>query len=285
MVKLEQNAYKKLTSLNIIAPLQAGSALSEVFHENTKMGPLTGAIYHRHITSLTQSALLRDVLKQPCKIYSLNEAVAMGRPVTTNALEANITNRRSARRFSDEPMTLESLSRLLHYSYGVTDRRSGFRAVPSAGALYPLELYVIPQNVAGLETGLYHYNVNAHSLDTVNHEDVWPRLQEIVGFQGTDVNSIAVVVVVTAIFRRLTLKYLDRGYRMVLFEVGAVAQNLALVGNALGMGSCALGGFQDDNLASLLGIDGIDEAPLLPIILGTNIDAPTHPIDDTESDW
>jgi SagB-type dehydrogenase family enzyme len=75
-------------------------------------------------------------------------------------------------------------------------------------------------------------------------------------------------VLVTAIFQRSTFKYQDRGYRLILIEAGEVAQNMTLEATSLGLGACLLGGYLDNDLSGLLEIDGIDEAPLLPVVLG-----------------
>jgi SagB-type dehydrogenase family enzyme len=102
----------------------------------------------------------------------------------------------------------------------------------------------------------------------VERGDVRAPLEAALMAYGVDLAHAALVVVFTAVFRRNTLKYQDRGYRMILFEAGAAGHGLSLVANSLHLGDCSLGGFLDDRLSALLGIDGTEEAPLLPIVIG-----------------
>ncbi|MFY9821602.1 MAG: SagB/ThcOx family dehydrogenase, partial [Thermoanaerobaculia bacterium] len=179
-----------------------------------------------------------------------------------------IADRRSARTFSGEAVTRPELARLLRYSYGVTQPRRGLRAVASGGALYPLELYVAAWNVEGLEPAVYHYDPPAHRLDVVARRDVLADLSQCVWLDDVDAGSASLMLVITAFFVRSTVKYRERGYRMILMEAGEVAQNLALLATAMGLASCALGGFLDNELSRLLGADGFAEAALLPVIVG-----------------
>ena len=267
MITIERPVLEKYTNATLTSPIRLEPSLSEIFHENTKLSPLRLRDYSDRIAALTQNAAVRQMLTQAYKVYSLMDQVALPTPVRDDPLARVVVERRSARRFSGEAMTLDELSRLLFLTYGRTDE-SFFRAVPSGGALYPLELYVVALHVEGLEPGLYHYGVEDHHLDVVRRGDLRAAMAEHVVCEGIELEKACAVVVVSALFRRTTLKYQDRGYRMVLFEAGAAGQNLSLAATALGIGSCMIGGFHDDLLAELLEIDGIDEAPLIPIILG-----------------
>lgn len=138
----------------------------------------------------------------------------------------------------------------------------------SGGALYPLELYVVAFKVDGLEPGIYHYGVETGHLDIVRPGQGLAPLKDVVTWRGVDIDNACVAFVITAAFRRATVKYLDRGYRMILMEAGEAAQNLCLLATSMNLGACLLGGFNDDLLSSLLDIDGVDEAPLLPVLVG-----------------
>jgi SagB-type dehydrogenase family enzyme len=122
--------------------------------------------------------------------------------------------------------------------------------------------------VEGLEPAVYHYDPPCHRLDVVARGDFRPSLSRCLWFDGIDADGAALVLVITAFFVRSTIKYRERGYRMILLEAGEVAQNLSLLATAMGLGTCALGGFLDNEISSLLGADGFAEAALLPIIVG-----------------
>jgi SagB-type dehydrogenase family enzyme len=143
-----------------------------------------------------------------------------------------------------------------------------FRAVASGGALYPLELYVVAFKVDGLDPGVYHYGVETGHLDIVKPGEYLAAFKNVVYSDGIDADHASLAIVVTAAFRRNTIKYLDRGYRMILMEAGEAAQNLCLVATSMDLGACLLGGFNDDQLSEFLDIDGVDEAPLLPVLVG-----------------
>jgi SagB-type dehydrogenase family enzyme len=271
MLKVERRVLKKIAGTGIYGTLQIESTLSEVFHENTKLAPLSARAYTQTIAKKGNSPVVKALMANPFKVYSLMDQCELERPPgEPNELERIITARRSVRSYAGEAVTRQELSRLLLYTYGKLDQKRNYRPVASGGALYPLELYIMPVNVEGLEHGwVYHYNADRHALDVVRREDRWEEFRHLVWLADMeDVEKISMVVVVTAVFARCTMKYQDRGYRLVLIEAGEVGHNLALLAASLGLGTCLLGGFLDDSLSKLLDIDGVDEAPLLPIVVG-----------------
>lgn len=275
MPQLDDRLVKCFRPKGSRAPLRVHSSLSEIFHENTKLAPLSARAYGQHIAAFLSSKLLKQMSSKAYKVYSLADKVELPSAEPGNQLEETIAARRSHRRFSDEVISLEQLSRLLRYSYGRTDAGGRFRAVASGGALYPLEIYIAARRVEGLEPWLYHYDVEHHSLDVAFREDRWPAFKECVGLQDMDdPDSCAAAIFVTAIFERSTLKYLDRAYRLIMIEAGEVGHSLSLVATALGLGGYLLGGFLDNALSDVLGIDGVAEAPILPMVLGVPEAAP-----------
>ncbi len=246
--------------------LAAKDALHQVFHENTKLGALTARAYSAWIMGFNRAHALQA--REQEKVYSLGETRALPRVEASTELERCISARRSTRRFSGAPLGLEALARLLFFTYGRTDPRGLFRAVPSGGALYPLELYVLALRVEGLEPGVYHYGVGAGELDVVRPGVGLAELKAVINWQGVDIDNACLALIFGASFLRTTEKYRDRGYRMVLMEAGEAAQNLGLLAASMGLGACLLGGFNDDRLSELLDVDGVDEAPLLPVLLG-----------------
>jgi SagB-type dehydrogenase family enzyme len=141
------------------------------------------------------------------------------------------------------------------------------RAAPSAGALYPIEIYVVLHRTEGLVPGLYHYAVKDHALEQLQTED----LRGEIVFRGLGQEFLGkanLVLVFTAIFQRLRWKYQERAYRYALLEAGHLGQNVYLVGTSMGLGVCAVGAFLDDELNSLLGIDGQEEAAVYTLAVG-----------------
>lgn len=263
-----RNWLHKLSNRSLFSAVSPRSSLSEVFHENTKLTPLSAREHRARIAAVLQSPEVMKMLSQAYKSYSLADPVPLPRVEARTDLESCIATRRSRHRFSGEAIGLEALSRLLLYSYGRTQPQGFFRAVPSAGGLYPLDLYLAAFRVEGLAPGLYHYDARWHQLDDLQLGDFLPSFRERVLCQGIDLEGAALGIVITATFLRSTFKYQDRGYRMVLIEAGEVAQNLSLMAHSLGLGSCLVGGFFDNTLSELLAIDGLEEAPLLPMVLG-----------------
>lgn len=267
---------RKVRSLEKQALRRAGepphgqaSALSELFHENTKLGPVTGAVQAASIQRFLTPKNTQDLITRSYKTYSLGDRIELP-PIELNSeLQQACLTRRSVRAYGEEPLSLGALGRLLFLTCGRTGPEHFFRPVGSAGALYPLEIYLVPKRVAGLEPGVYHYNIEEHGLDVVSRQDRWAQVLEEIVLGGIDLENLGAFLFITAVFRRTTCKYGDRGYRLVLMEAGAVAHNLSLLATREGIGPCQLGAFHDDRLSAWLEIDGIEEAPLLALALGT----------------
>ena len=166
------------------------------------------------------------------------------------SIERAIRERRSIREFSNEPITLQQLAQLLWAAQGITSR-SGFRTAPSAGALYPLEVYVMLGNVVELSAGLYKYLPDTHSLLRLSTEDRRKQMQQAA--LGQDwVRDNAALFVFTSVDSRTTQKYGRRGIRYIHIEVGHAAQNVMLQARALGLGSAVVGAFDDDLAGEIL---------------------------------
>ncbi len=182
-------------------------------------------------------------------------------------VEDAIERRRSIRDFPGPPLTLLELSRLLHRASGITDRLSGYRAAPSAGALYPLELYLVANSVEGLQQGIYQYRPQGHSLDIVREGDFLGHISLAALSQGVVAHASAVLVL-AGVFQRSSQKYGERSYRYILMECGHIAQNVYLAATSMGLGACAVGAFLDDEVNGLLGLDGEEEAALHLVCVG-----------------
>lgn len=206
----------------------------------------------------------------PYKVYSNADKIALPvEPVDGLPVEQAIRERHSVRSFADTPMALSDLAWLLVSGNGVLDRRGGTdrRATPSAGALYPIELYVIARSVSGLAAGLYHFQPQDSTLARVAEGDFSRELRGAANDQSWVASSPATIII-TARFDRTTQKYADRGYRYVYMESGMVAENICLQATSLGLGSTIVGAFNDDATNELVGVDGVFEAALLMAPVG-----------------
>ena len=181
------------------------------------------------------------------------------------SLEETLLKRRSVREFTDEPLTLEEVSQLLWAAQGVTAEWGG-RTAPSAGALYPLEVYLVVGNVANLAPGVYKYKPERHKLVRIRGEDVREELAEAALGQSW-VKEGAIDIVVAAVYERTTKKYGDRGVRYVHMEAGHAAQNIYLQAAALDLGIVTVGAFYDDRVKDIIGMPE-DEVPLYVIPVG-----------------
>ncbi len=183
------------------------------------------------------------------------------------SLEEAVERRRSQREYRGGPLSLAGLSRVLYYAAGITDSERGYRAAPSAGALYPMEVYPIVNQVEDLPAGIYHYLVRRHELELVREGDFRRELVRLAVGQEM-VGDAQVVVVLAAVFGRTRWKYGDRADRYVLLEAGHIGENLYLAATSAGLGACAVGAFFDDGLNGLLGLDGQEEAAVYMLTVG-----------------
>lgn len=233
-----------------------------------------GAFYHRWSKPGVASALGAVInwgeRPERYKTYDGAERIALPDPRGYRGLdlEGAIEARRSVRSYSGEKLTLEQFSRLLYAAQGVTAPNRWFRAAPSAGALYPIELYAVVHDVADVEQGIYHYAVQEHELETVGAGDFRSGVVQAGLFQGF-LGQANVCFVLSAIFQRTRWRYRERTYRYVMLEAGHVGQNLYLAATSMGLGACAVGAFLDGELNDLLGLDGEEEATLYVVSVGT----------------
>jgi SagB-type dehydrogenase family enzyme len=178
-----------------------------------------------------------------------------------HSVEALLARRRSVRDFGATPLNLEQVGQLAWAAQGITDTR-GLRAAPSAGALYPLELYLVAGRVEGLEPGVYLYRPRGHLLEQTTEGDRRTQLATAALGQAWLAEAPAVFVI-AAICERTAVKYGARAPRYVQIEVGHAAQNLFLQATALGLGTVVVGAFRDEQVARVLALP----PPTKPIAL------------------
>ena len=181
------------------------------------------------------------------------------------SLEAALQKRRSIRSFKDKPVSLAAVSQLLWAAQGITGP-NGFRTAPSAGALYPLEIYVVGGKITDLAAGIYRYRPRQHALVKVKAGDHRRTLYREALSQSA-VSEAPLSLVITGIPERTTSKYGNRGIRYVFMEAGHAAQNICLQAVALELGSVVIGAFSDQAVGELLQV-GRDTIPLYIIPVG-----------------
>ncbi len=182
------------------------------------------------------------------------------------SVEQAIKGRRSTRHFTNESVTVEELSQLLWAGQGVTQvtsepasgskhrqRMGDLRAVPSAGALFPLELYVVVGSAEGIGPGFYHYVPKGHGLVQITNGDLRKSLWDG-ALQQDAIRAAPMTIVIAAVTGRMEAKYGQRTGRYVHIEVGSAAENIALQAVSLRLGTVLMGAFQDEMLRKLLSL-------------------------------
>jgi SagB-type dehydrogenase family enzyme len=179
------------------------------------------------------------------------------------SLEKAISLRRSIRGYSEAPLSLGQLSQLLWAAQGITSPE-GLRASPSAGATYPLELYVAAGRVSGLEPGIYHYTNQAHELTSTTEGDKRRELAQAALGQ-TIVGDAPASIIIAAVSARTSRRYGSRTARYVAMEAGHTAQNIYLQAIALGLGTVVVGAFTDDEVTRVAGLGEAEPLYIMPV--------------------
>lgn len=207
-----------------------------------------------------------QVLKEGKKRYgrSVSEMEILSLPAPSLkgnvSVEETILKRISVRSFSGTELTKEEISQLAWAGQGITESSAGHRASPSAGATYPLELYVMNKD------GLYHYEPHGHKLKLMRLGDLRSSLSRAALGQAF-IAQAPVDIVITAVYERTARRYRERATRYVHIEVGHVAENIHLQAVALGLGSVPVGAFIDDEVKRVLSLPK-EEVPLYIIPVG-----------------
>lgn len=181
------------------------------------------------------------------------ERIQLPEPKTKGqvSIEEAIANRRSVRGYKDEPLTLAEISQLVWAAQGITDSDLGKRSAPSAGGIYPVEIYVVVQNVEGLEAGVYHYVPAVNVLEEVFLEEVSERLSGTA--LGQDFIAEAPVnLIVTGNAPIVMEKYGNEGMKYTNIEIGHVSQNIYLQAEGLGLGTVTIGALNEEAIRHVL---------------------------------
>lgn len=207
------------------------------------------------------------VEKKNMQKIEIGERIKLPEPSNTSNLsvEEALSKRRSIRAYSGESLTVEEVSQLLWAAQGITSPGGG-RTAPSAGALYPLELYLVVGDVEGMDKGVYRYRPEEHDLEKVKDGDIRAELAEAAVGQEC-VKDAAIDIVFTAVYARTTWKYGERGIRYVHIEAGHAAQNVYLQAVSLDLGTVVIGAFIDSEVKKIVNA-GEQEEPLYIMPVG-----------------
>lgn len=173
------------------------------------------------------------------------------------SVEEAIQNRRSVRRYTTDPLSLQDVSQLLWAAQGITDEKTKFRTVPSAGHTYSLEIYVLvgKSSVNGLSEGVYHYNPFNNTLEQILAEDVRSELSQAANGQPW-VKEAPINIIITGNYQKMINSYKDErlSTRFVDMEAGHAGQNIYLEAEARNLATVALGSFNDDRVHQVLNL-------------------------------
>jgi SagB-type dehydrogenase family enzyme len=194
----------------------------------------------------------------------MNTSIALPEPSTNGGmpLEEALSLRRSRRDLVPGLLTLQQVSQILWAAQGIT-AKGRYRTAPSAGALYPIEIYLVAVNVEGLDAGLYHYSPQENSLLLREKGSLASKVAKAALGQGA-LTKASAIVLITADIERTSGKYGDRSDRYIAEETGAIAQNIYLQVESLGLSTVLMGAFYDEKIQDALGIKEIPYA-IMPV--------------------
>ncbi|KUG25759.1 hypothetical protein ASZ90_004409 [hydrocarbon metagenome] len=201
-------------------------------------------IFQFIIPILFMSIVFNSIISAQSEIIKLPEVNLKGKL----SLEETLKERKSRRSYQKSELKIDEISQLLWAAQGI-NRNDGGRTAPSAGALYPLEIYLLVGDVKNLNVGLYQYDPVNHSLIIKNKKNLIPNLTNVM---QQFVTNGAAIIIITGVYERTTQKYGERGIRYVHMDVGFACQNIYLQAESLGLGTVFMGAFNDNLLSDIL---------------------------------
>ncbi len=241
---------------------------AERFHEAAKISPETLGDEPAGFAAVTADPVLAGIVSRGVRRHAHRRAVELPEPIRLRGrFSALLAGRVSSRSFGEETISLVELATILHAGYGIVSAGTpGRRTVPSGGALYPLELYLVASQIDALRSGVYHYDPPRHVLEELRIGDVDAPARGVHVYP--ELAEGAALLAVTAVFWRSRFKYGLRGYRFSLLEAGHVMQNVLLASTALRLSAIPVGGVYDRALEALLGVNGVDESVVYCAVVG-----------------
>ncbi len=241
---------------------------AETFHEASRLYPNVAPSHLGAMAALTRSTELQQSTLRASRTHGHRAGLSLPTPrLPRHRLRKLLLERRSELPSVRRPITVEAVATLLAAAYRSEAReRMLRRPVPSAGALYPLELYALPLAVDDVDRSTFHYHPFRHRLELLEAFDETNVRAALVEPALAERSSL--VIVITTMVWRVRFKYGLRGYRFALLEAGHVAQNVLLAAAALRLPALPVGGFYDRRVDDLVGADGLDEASIYVICIG-----------------
>lgn len=249
---------------------------TETFWEASKLNPEIPLESLPGVSLLTESARVQVSTTESRKYFDHLPKVALpaGRRPQATLVDV-LEQRRSSRDFATEPISFSDLATILVSGGGVTgtrplrtsNYRQAFRAAPSGGGMYPLDVYLVARAVDGLAAATYYFDPLEECLRRLPHGR--GAQAEIAGVSADESGQAACAIVIAASFWRTRFKYGPRGLRFALMEAGHLAENYQLLMSALGLVGFPFGGFYDDAINDQLGLDGVNEAVLYVLLAGS----------------
>lgn len=240
----------------------------QMFMEMTRYDNLSRADQFRGLPAPT----LEKAAPENASFISLPQPAEISTPPIE--LRSAMQSRRSIRKYSGDPLTLQELAYLLWCTQGIVQRHepyATFRNVPSAGGRHAFETYLLVNRVSGLDPGIYRYLAFSHRLMPIEvGSGVADKVMGACLSQAM-VKDSAVAFIWSCVIYRMAWRYSERAYRLVHLDAGHVCQNLYLAAEQINCGACAIGAFDDELMAGLLGINGVDEFVIYCATVGRKI--------------
>ena len=251
--------------------------LSRLYHENSKLTERRALELQEQIARFADGGEAPLLAPTTGTVHPSRPSIALpraGRRLFGARLDDALRGRRSQRGpFAPARLGPAQIGALLDLAFGTTgelpagETPARSRAFPSAGALYPIEIYVAALDCPALGRDVHHYDVEHHALSRLAACPARGELERMIFADGLW-DHAALAIVFTGVFERTQAKYGERGYRFVLLEAGHAAQNLLLVARSMGLGAAPIGGFCEDALGAALGLDEARESPVYVVLVG-----------------
>lgn len=259
---------RKKLAQHLLLPCLKENFTWSLYHENSKNSvyelPRTDEDFRKRTATLAETLDFEG--------YPLIDLPAPD-PLVEIPLSQAIVIRESALALEKRKLELSLLGTLFHFGYGINRDRTPlapnrrFRMIPSAGALYPLEIFFYTDSVPDLEPGLYHYNPARHGVRCLRSGNLDKAIVKLL-VQPELAKGASLLIFISAVFQRSIMKYGERGYRFILLEAGHLAQNLGLLATGFGLGCVTIGGFFDRLVDDFLELDGVTHSSIYLLGLG-----------------
>lgn len=260
-----------MNKLSFVDASDLYTSLSSLYHESSKHSPFEGLSFQTEERQEQLKKFLKTIANKS-KHYSHAPKVLLT-PLKWNEIKAELGpllhNRATRREFKNQIIDKRTISTLLARGIGINRKQTipWLRTYPSGGALFPLEVYIALFDNSEIRNGFYHFYVKKNCLSLLKQGNCRKFMQQFF-IQPEIINNSNAVIIITANFMRSFFKYEKLAYRLTLLEAGHLAQNLILMGEALGLSSVPVCGFLERKMEKFMKIDGIEESTLYALVIG-----------------